>query len=90
MGLDWQVATNLGVDHVFNRTDFGRFHCFEMGEVKAQHFVIHQRTFLSNVRPQHIAQGGMHQVRCGVVQTNARTASFIHFGFHARADFQGT
>ncbi len=39
---------------------------------------------------EHVAQGGVHQVGCRVVQTNARAASFIHVSLYALAHFQRT
>ena len=88
MGFDWQVTTDLGIHQVFHRTDFRGLHRFKMREVETQHFVVNQRTFLGNVGTQHVAQSSVHQVGCRVVQTNARTASFVNVGLNALAHFQ--
>ncbi|MNE45314.1 hypothetical protein D3C80_1395920 [compost metagenome] len=42
-----------------------------MREVETQVFIVNQRAFLRHVLTQRLAQCSVHQVRCGVVQTNA-------------------
>ncbi len=55
VGFDSQVTTDLRVDQVFHRTNFFRLHRFKMREVKAQRFIIDQRTFLRHMGAEHRA-----------------------------------
>ena len=59
-----------------------------MREIEAQHFVVNQRPFLRHVRAQNLAQRRVHQVRCGVIQTNTRTTRLIHISLDRIAHFQ--
>ncbi|SBF57788.1 Uncharacterised protein [Klebsiella pneumoniae] len=88
VGFDSQVTTDLRVDQVFHRTNFFRLHRFKMREVKAQRFIIDQRTFLRHMGAEHLAQRRVHQVRRGVVETDTLTASLIYVGLHRVTHFQ--
>nr|VXZ81359.1 Uncharacterised protein [Klebsiella pneumoniae] len=59
-----------------------------MREVKAQRFIIDQRTFLRHMGAEHLAQRRVHQVRRGVVETDTLTASLIYVGLHRVTHFQ--
>src|SRR5699024_11532756 len=40
--------------------------------------------------PQNLAQRSVHQVRCGVIQTNTGATSLINISLHSVAHFQRT
>ncbi len=60
-----------------------------MRKVEAQAVGSYQRPSLLYVSAENIVQGGMHQVRCGVVALVAFAADGIGFSGHAIADVQG-
>ncbi len=61
----------------------------EVGKIKAQMFRIDPRAGLLHVLAQNLAQGGMQQMRAGMVAANRRTGFCIHHGIDIVAQLDG-
>jgi hypothetical protein len=59
-----------------------RRHFLEMLEVEAQGLVVEVRTFLLHVGAQHLAQGGVQQVRSRVVAFGEAAFFLVHAAHH--------
>ena len=87
-GLGGGVGQNLGVHTGFNLADFSVGDGCVVGEVEAGALVVHQGAFLLHMRPQHIAQGLVHQVRGAVVAHRGGTQVGINASGEHVAHFQ--
>ena len=80
------VSENFRVDHRFDAADLFVGHRRVVREVEARLVGVHERPLLLHVRPQHLAQGPVHQMGGRMIAHGARAPLRVHSRHHLVAN----